>query len=159
MIVIPLWFYDTGGFKNRFGTDTSKQTDSGDIEELKKKTPKNIEAVVTDREVVVYKWLDAHGVMQFSSVPPAGLGETDGEDGVEKMVLSPNTNVIDAIKMPKEEARKTQKSKVISLGSPYSVEGMKDMVNDSMQLQQQLNEQQAGQQEMMEELFKDPDKK
>ena len=46
-----------------------------------------------------------------------------------------------------------QKPNVISLGSPYSPQGMKDMINDSLQLQEQLTEQQAGQEKMIEEML------
>lgn len=128
-----------------FSSDSSSKS-----EDLQEKTPKNVQAVVTDREVVVYKWLDVYGVMQFSSIPPT---PADGIEA-EMMVLSPNTNVMDALKIPKEEDKAEQKPNIISLGSPYSPEGMKGMIDDSMQLQEQMTQQQAEQEKMMGELFK-----
>ena len=142
MMAIPVWFFGSGVFTRDF---SSGESDS--IEELKEKTPRNVKTVVTDKEVEVYKWLDEYGVTQFSETAPA-----DGV-AVELMVLSPDTNVMDALKVPEEEDKAVQKPNVISLGNPYSPEGMKDMINDSLQIQEQITKQQAEQEKMMNEMF------
>ena len=143
MMVAPLVFLDTGdGFMKGLGSG-----DSDSAEQLKAKAPKDVKTVVTDEKVEIYKWHDRYGVPQFAEKPPA-----DGSE-VEIMVLSPSTNVIDAIKIPGEEDKAEQKPNVISLGSPYSPQGMKDIVNDSLQLKEQASEQQAGQEKMIEELL------
>lgn len=142
-MMIPMWFLGPGVFTKNFGSEKSDN-----LESLKKKAPKGVKTVVTDKEVVIYKWRDEHGVMQFSSVSPAEV------DKVERVVLSPDMNVIDAFKIPEKEDKVVQKPNVISLGSPYSPEGMKDMINGSLNLQEQMTGQQAEQEKMMEELFK-----
>lgn len=142
MMIIPLWFLDTGGFMKGLGSDSP-----GNSVNLKEKTPKNVQTVVTDKEVVIYKWRDEHGVMQFSSISPVEVNE------VERVVLSPDMNVLDAFKIPEKEEKVVKKPNVISLGSPYSPEGIKDIINDSLNVQEQMTEQQAEQEKMMEELF------
>lgn len=142
MAVIPIWLFSGDGFL-RGGSG-----DSDNLKSLKDKTPKGVKTVVTDKEIEVYKWSDEHGVTQFSEVSPA-----DGSK-VEKIVLSPDTNVMDALKIPEEKAKVVQKPKVISLGSPYSPEGMKDIITDSLDLKEQSDEKKTEQDKLMEDLFK-----
>jgi hypothetical protein len=142
MMVVPLMFVDGGSFMKGF-----KSEEPTEMEKLAEKVPKGVKAVVTDEEVEVYKWRNEHGILQFSEVSPANVDE------VEKIVLSPDVNIIDAIKIPEKESEKKQKPNIISLRSPYSVDGMKGMINDSMQVQQDLNEKQAEQEKMLEEII------
>lgn len=145
MIVVPLVLFGDNEISQKFGF--SGLNEGNIIEDLQDKAPKNIQTVVTDKKIEVYKWSDKHGVMQFSNEPPQ-----DGSES-EKMVLSPNTNVMEAIKITKKEPEKAAKPQVISLGSPYSPGGMKKMVDDSTNLQDQLNQRQADQDKMIQDLF------
>lgn len=143
MLVVPLWFIDNKNLGSPAGL-----VDPSSMEELKAKTPKDVKTVVTDKRVEIYTWRDKNGVPQFSEKLP-------GEDyEVEKIVLSPDTNVMDPVKVPEEEARVVQKPNVITLGSPYSPDGIKDIVNGAVDLQEQANQQQTEQQKMIEEILK-----
>lgn len=145
MIVVPMVLFGDNEIAEKFGFGRGGKSDTK--EDLRDKLPKNIKAVVTDKEVEVYKWTDKHGVMQFSHLPPQ-----DGTDS-EKLVLSPNTNVMDAIKIPEKEKEEVAKPQVFSLGSPYSPGGMKKMVDDSSELKETLNQRQADQEKMLQDLF------
>lgn len=112
------------------------------------KLPSNVKTVVTDKKVEVYKWRDKHGVMQFSNTPPRDGGDSD------KVVLSPNTNVIEAIDVPEPEPVVASGPKVYSLKNPYTPDGMKELVNSSKDIQETMNQRQAEQEKMMDDLFK-----
>ena len=135
MIVVPMVLFGDNEIAQKFGFGVSSKNDAK--EDLQDKAPKNIQTVVTDKKVEVYKWADKHGVIQFSNEPPQ-----DGSES-EKMVLSPNTNVLDAIKITKKEPEKAAKPQVISRGSPYSPGGMKKMVDESTNEQDQLHQRQT----------------
>jgi len=146
LITVPMFLLSDSDFAKNFGLGGDDGIDAK--EDLQANVPKNIKAVVTDKEVEVYKWADEHGVMQFSSVPPQ-----EGEDS-EKIVLSPDTNVVDAFKIPEKEQEEVAEPRVYSLSSPYTPGGMKKMVEDSKDLQETLNQRQADQDKMMQDLFK-----
>ena len=140
MIAVPMLMFEDGRFVDRFGF-------FGGGSEKSDKLPQNIQQVVTDKKVEVYKWVDEHGVTQFGQSPP--------EQGVEseKITLSPDTNVVDALKIAEEEPEIEEKPSVFSLGSPYSPGGMKDLVEDSINTQEMLNQRQTEQEQMMQDLF------
>ena len=146
MITVPLLLFGDKEITQNFSFGFGGSSD-GDMEDLKKKAPKNIKAVVTDKKVEVYKWTDEHGIMQFSSIPPQE-GYTS-----EMMVLSPNTNVLDAVKIPEKEKPAELKQQVFNVGSAYTPSGMKKMVDDSSELQEKLNQRQADQDKMIQDLF------
>ncbi|MCK4706710.1 MAG: DUF4124 domain-containing protein [Gammaproteobacteria bacterium] len=145
MIAVPLVLFGDKELAKDFGFGSLSKADV--IEDLQDKAPKNIQTVVTNKEVSIYKWADKYGVRQFSNLPP--------KDGIEseKIVLSPNTNVMEAIKIPEKETEKIAKPQVMSMGSPYSPGGMKKMIEDSTNLQEQLNQRQADQDEMIQDMF------
>ncbi|MCK5002088.1 MAG: DUF4124 domain-containing protein [Gammaproteobacteria bacterium] len=139
MIAVPMFLLSDADFAQKFGFGGG----SGDAN-----APKNIKKVVTDERVEVYKWVDEYGVMQFSNKPP--LDDRDSE----KIVLTPDINVIDAIEIPEEVQEEAAKPGVFSLGSPYSPDGMKKMVDDSKEVKEQLNQRQAEQEKVLQDLFK-----
>ncbi|MDH5613032.1 MAG: DUF4124 domain-containing protein [Gammaproteobacteria bacterium] len=145
MVTLPMFLFGDGDLAQKFGFGNGGADADN---ELFGKTPKNVRAVVTDKKVEVYKWVDEYGVTQFSNLPPQEGG------GSEKIVLSPNTNIMDAVKIPEKEQEEEVKSQVFSLGSPYSPGGMKKMVDDSMAMQEQLNQRQADQDKMIQDMFK-----
>jgi len=126
----PLSFFDSG-----FSIGASE------FDKLKAKAPKNISNVVTDEKVQVYKWRDEHGVMQFSSTPPATAGHA------EQVVLDPNSNLVMAVKVPKkeppEEVAKTESP------NPYSIKGMKKVMDDARGVESILQKRHEEQQKMM----------
>lgn len=146
LVILPIILFGDNEISRKLGFSPGGDT-ADTIEKLQGKAPQNIEAVVTDKEVEVYKWIDDNGIMQFSSLPP--------HEGIEAeiMLLSPNTNVMDATKVPEKEPEHASKPKVFSVGSPYSPEGMKNIVDDSAELQETLNQRQVDQDKMMQDLF------
>ena len=120
------------------------KTGESEFEKLKAKAPKNISNVITDEKVQVYRWRDEHGVMQFSNTPPL-------EGGAEKIQLNPNENVIQAVKVPVEEVaeKKVVKSEA---PNPYSVEGMKKVMDDARGVEDVLRKSQEDRQKMLNNL-------
>ena len=111
---------------------------------LKAKAPKNLTSVVTNEKVQVYKWRDEHGVVQFSNTPPLESKK------VERVELNPNKNIVKAIKVPvKEEPKAVAQT---DMPTPYSVKGMKKVVNDAKGVEKLLQQRHADQQKMMDGL-------
>lgn len=100
------------------------------------------DAVITGSPNLIYEWKDAEGNLEFSNSPPA--------DGIEFTVreYDPNTNVIQSIELPSEEAEvsntepKTDQ-KILSSDSPgdvYSPEQIKKLIDDAKNVENLLNE-------------------
>jgi len=111
---------------------------------LKAKAPKNLSNAVTDEKVQVYKWRDEHGVMQFSNTPPPT------GDAVEQVVLDPNHNLMQAVKVPEEVEVKQQVE--AESPNPYSVKGMKKVVDDAKGVEQLLQQRHESQQQMLKDI-------
>ena len=142
LMTVPALLYYNDDLAKKFGFgSTANSADD------RAKTPKNIKAVVTDKKIDVYKWVDKHGVMQFSSTPPFEGG------GFEMMELSPTTNVIDAYKAPKKEQEEASNPEVFNVGSPYSPGGMKEIVDESQNVRDKLNQRQAEQEKILQDLL------
>jgi hypothetical protein len=139
MIAVPMFLLSDDDFAQKFGFG------GGSVDA---NAPKNIKKVVTDERVEVYKWEDEYGVMQFSNKPPFEGGDS------EMIVLTPDINVIDAIKIPEKEQEEAARPGVISLGSPYSPDGMKKMIDDSKEVTETLDQRQAEQEKVLQDLFK-----
>ena len=127
----PLSFFDSG-----FSTGASE------FEKLKAKAPKNLSSVVTDEKVQIYKWRDKNGVMQFSSTPPATGGDA------EQVVLDPNSNLMQAVKVPEKEAVVEEAESP----NPYTVDGMKKVMDDAKGVEEMLQQRFDGQQKMLKDL-------
>ncbi len=129
----PMAFFDKG---------------TSEFNSLKAKAPKNLSSVVTDEKVQVYKWRDENGVMQFSNVPPPA------DRDVEQVVLDPNSNLMQAVKVP-EEAPEKEVSKdagQTKLPSPYSVKGVKKVMDDVRGVEDLLKQRQDQQQDALNKL-------
>ncbi len=83
---------------------------------------KNLSNVVTDEKVQVYKWRDQNGAIQFSSEPPPTVIDA------ELLVLDPNSNLVQAVKVPKQAELKA----VVETEAPnlYTMEGMKRVMDE-----------------------------
>ena len=108
---------------------------------LKAQAPKNLTNAVTDEKVQVYKWRDENGVMQFSNTPPPDGGQA------QQVELNPNHNLVKAVKVPaKEESQPVQQAPA---PSPYSVKGMKKVMDDAQAIEGMLQQRHEDQQEML----------
>ena len=117
---------------------------SSEFAKLKAKAPKNLTNVVTDEKVQVYKWRDENGVMQFSNTPPP-----DGRQ-VQQVELNPNHNLVKAVKVPVEE--EPQQAKHELAPSPYSVKGMKQVMDDAQAIEGMLQQRHEDQQKMLNDI-------
>lgn len=111
---------------------------------LKAKAPKSLSNAVTDEKVQVYKWRDEHGVMQFSNTPPPTGG------AAEQVVLDPNSNLMQAVKVPEEKEVKQEVE--AESPNPYSVKGMKKVVDDAKGVEQLLQQSHESQQQMLKDI-------
>ena len=127
----PLSFFDSG-----------LSTGASEFEKLKAKAPKNMSSVVTDEKVQIYKWRDKNGVMQFSSTPPATGGDA------EQVVLDPNSNLMQAVKVPEKEAVVEEAESP----NPYTVDGMKKVMDDAKGVEEMLQQRFDGQQKRLKDL-------
>jgi hypothetical protein len=120
--------------------------DSGlsDLEKLKAKAPEGFSNAVTDEKVQVYKWRDEHGVMQFSNTPPASGA------AAEQIVLKPNSNIVQAVKIPVKESAAEEVSS--SAPNPYSIKGMKKVMDDAKGVEQLLQNRHEQQQKMLNDI-------
>lgn len=107
--------------------------------------PENLTSVVTDKEVTVYKWVDEQGHVNFSSTAPIGKE-------AEVRQLSPDTNVLPAIKIPEKEETSSG-SRVTKVGeilqNPYSKEGVEKLIDDAENVSDLLNQRHESQKEIM----------
>jgi hypothetical protein len=142
LAVVPMLLFGDKDLLAKFGFGPKDE-----LSALRAKAPKNFSTVTTDKKVTVYKWRDEHGVMQFSNTPPEEGGVAD------KVELLPDANVVKAIKVPEAEPAKQTGPVVMSTRSPYTPGGMKDLLDNTAQLKDTLNQQQMEQQKMMEQMF------
>ncbi|TNF37565.1 MAG: DUF4124 domain-containing protein [Gammaproteobacteria bacterium] len=135
MLTVPYYLLGSGAMpdflKNMIGSGQSEQP----------ALPKNLSSVTTDKNVTVYKCKDASGQIQFSDTP-CGNGET--------IHLRPDTNVVQAVKVPEKEEEASGGS-LISLGSkkdkdgntelpnPYSPEGVQQIIKDAQNAAELMN--------------------
>ena len=121
--------------------DLSTDQISSGISQLKKKVP----SMGGNAEVKVYKWRDANGVMQFGSQPPPEVSR------FEQVSVDVNKNVVDAVKVPlKKESEKV--SQELSAPSPYSVKGMKKVMDDARGVEDLLKKSHEDREKMMRNL-------
>ena len=137
--VIPMIYM--GKFDPMSFFDSSLSKGVSELKNLKDMAPSGLG---TDKKVQVYKWRDENGIMQFSNTPPPTGGDA------EKIVLNPNKNIVPAVKIPeKEEPKEVAK---IQSPSPYSVKGMKKVMNDAKGVEALLQKRHEEQQKMMNDL-------
>jgi hypothetical protein len=108
----------------------------------------NLGNAVLDEDVTVYQWVDAQGVTHYGSTPPTGQGSYQVKQ------IQANANLMQAHKSAAEEEEvDTQGPKVAKVGSLYTPEGVKGMMDDASQLQEQMNQRAEEQEKMMQELM------
>jgi hypothetical protein len=126
------------------GLITGFNNKSSERAKLGAKAPENMRNVVTDKKVQVYKWRDKNGVMQFSTTPPPGLANT------EQLELNPNSNLMQAVKSHIKE----EQNLVVQAESPnpYTVQGMKKVMDDARGVEELLRKRQQEQQSMIQKI-------
>lgn len=102
-------------------------------------------APVVDEDVTVYQWTDAQGVTHFGGTPPTGQGT------YKKKEIQSNANVIQAIKAPEEE-KEEQRSRSASVGSVYSPEGVKDLMDQANDMKKQMEDRKSQTDEFLDSL-------
>lgn len=142
LAIIPALLIGDKSLLDRFGLSLFGSAG----EELK--TPENLTSVTTNVKVQVYRWRDEHGVMQFTSTPP----DTQQAEIVE---LSPNTNIIQAVEVPAEEATEEKRGgpRVMTLGNPYSPGGMRDLLDSTSTMAEDMAVKQQEQQQLMDQIL------
>ena len=103
--------------------------------------------ITVEQDVTVYRWTDAQGVTHFGGTPPTGQGEYS-----KKEILA-NTNVMQATRTQEEKEETKQRPRVASVGSVYSPEGIKDLMDNTKDLQKQMNDRVAQQEKMMQDIL------
>ena len=146
MVALPMIFLGDNNFAEQLGFSGFGKSGSATSSAIK--LPTNVKTAVTNKKVEVYTWVDEHGVKQFSNTPPPEGGAS------EKMVLSPNTNIMDPINIPEPEAEVATGPKVYSIKNPYTPGGMKEVVDNSKDLRDSINQRQVDQEKMMQDIFK-----
>jgi hypothetical protein len=102
--------------------------------------------VVVDKEVQVYKWRDQDGVMQFSSKPPPDT------HNAEQIVLHPDSNVVQAVKpSEKESVQPVAKAENLA-ATPYSIKGMKKVVDDAKGIEEMLQQRDEQQRKILNDI-------
>lgn len=114
---------------------------------------KDLGNAVLDKDVTVYQWTDSAGVTHYGGTPPTGQGQ------YEKKMIHSNTNVMQAHKIAKDEEEPVQKSRVARIGSVYSPEGVKDLMDDAKGLQDQMNQRTADQEKLLNDIMNPTKKK
>jgi len=146
MIVVPLVFMGNDNLVRQMGFGAGGSSKKVDLKAI---APKNLTNVVTNEKVEIYKWRDQYGVVQFSNKPP------EANNNPELIVLSPNTNIIKAIEIPKEE-KKEEKTAAPTGGvsNPYTPGGIKELIEQTAGLQKLMDGRNADQQKSLEKMFK-----
>ena len=137
--VVPMIYM--GKFDPMAFFDSSLSKGVSELKNLKDMAPSGLG---TDKKVQVYKWRDKNGVMQFSNTPPPTV------TNAEPVLIDPNKNLVKAIKIPEKEEPK----EVAKTGSPnpYSIKGMKKVMNDAKGVEALLQKRHEEQQKMMNNL-------
>ena len=124
--------------------DSGISKSSSEFNKLKASAPKNLTSVVSDEKVQVFKWRDENGVMQFSNTPPPTVSNA------ERIELDPNNNVVEAVKVPEEE--EAVETAQVEKPSPYSVKGMKKVMDDAKGVEELLQKRHEDQQNMLKDI-------
>ena len=109
------------------------------------KLSSGITDVTTDKPVHIYRWRDAHGILQLSNTKPEGVN-------AEQVELKPNLSSMDPVKPLPDDAFATATSQKTAsaatsseLHNPYTPDGMKQLVQQAGELKKVLSQQQADQ--------------
>jgi len=135
--------------KNMGGIPGFNSSPTGDVTE----GIKDLGNAVLEKDVTVYQWTDSAGVTHYGGTPPSGQGQ------YETKTIHSNANVMQAHKITEEEEKPEQRPRVASVGSLYSPEGVKGLMDDAKGLQDQMNQRQADQEKLLNDIMNPSSKK
>ena len=115
------------------------------VDSLQRTVSHKVDDIRTGGKVTVYKWKDARGVTQFGGRPPANARD------VQVVTVNKNRNVIEHTSAP-PPARGANRPAPQPTGNPYSVGGMKKMLEDARKVEDVLRQRQQQQDEMIRRL-------
>lgn len=96
----------------------------------------------------VYKWVDEHGVTQYSTEAPPQTTPT------QTLELDPNTNIVQSVRMPEATPEETNNSPQVALpeGPIYSPDNIKQLMDNAKNVQKLLDERHQNQQKALDSL-------
>lgn len=110
--------------------------------------PSDIKNITSGGKQTVYKWIDENGLTQYSAEPPPDQLQS------KTLTLDPNTNIVQAIKMPNEEKEEESKPAQVALpqGPIYSPESIKKLIDDAQGIETLLQDRFDKQNDMLNEI-------
>lgn len=148
MVALPMIFLGDHKLPDLSGLHFARPGASGGI-----KMSSEIADVTTDKPVHIYRWRDAHGILQLSNTKPKGVD-------AEEVELKPNLSSMDPVKPLPEDLTTTSGSGNPTsattgpgLSNPYTPDGMKQLVEQAGELKKVLNQQQADQEQQINEML------
>lgn len=144
LAVMPMIYM--GKFEPMAFFSSGVQDSVSEFNKLKANATNGFAGVVGNEKVQIYKWRDKNGVMQFSHVPPASGGFS------EKVELNPNTNIVQAVKVPQVEKEQPNEVAQIEKPNPYSIKSAKKVLQDAKGIEAMLQKRHEEQQKMLGDL-------
>ena len=142
--VVPMIYM--GKFDSMAFFDSSLSKGASEFKNLKAKVPSSLSNGGTKEKVQVYKWRDKNGIMKFSDAPPPTV------TNAEHVLVDPNKNLVQAIKIPEKKEPEPEAVAKTKLPNPYSVKGMKKVMNEAKGIEELLQKRHEEQQKMMNDL-------
>lgn len=122
-----------------------------DMSAITAQAPKGVSGLgnaVVQKDITVYQWVDSDGITHFGGTQPTGQG------AYTKKEIHANTNLLNAYKAPKKETRKSDnKSRVARVGSLYSPEGIKNLMDDTKNTSKQAENRMSEQEKLLNDLM------
>ena len=147
LTALPVLFLGDNDLLEKMGlVNNGAGSEPDSIASLKARAPKNLTHVTTDKKVKVYKWVDENGVTQFSQTPPQLGG------AAESLTLKPDTNIMQAYKPPAAAPQAATGPKIFKT-SPYTPEGMKNVVEETVRAKDQINQRQQEQNALLDQIM------
>ncbi len=148
MVALPMIFLGDHKLPDLSGFHLARPGASGGV-----KLSSNISDVTTDKPVHIYRWRDAHGILQLSNTKPEGVN-------AQQVDLKPNLSSMDPVKPLPDDTFATTSSKNTAsaatsseLSNPYTPDGMKQLVEQTGELKKVLSQQQADQEKQIDQML------
>ena len=148
MVALPMIFLSDHKLPDLSGLHLARPGASGGV-----KLSSGIADVTTDKQVHIYRWRDAHGILQLSNTKPKGVD-------AEEVDLKPNLSSMDPVKPLSEDLTTTASGKSAApatpapgLSNPYTPDGMKQLVEQAGELKKVLSQQQADQEKQIDQVL------
>jgi Sec-independent protein translocase protein TatA len=140
MVALPMIFLGNHKLPDLSGFHFARPGASSGV-----KLSSGIADVATDKPVHIYRWRDAHGILQLSNTKPEGVN-------AQQIELKPNLSIMDPVKpLPDDTFATVTSQKTASaatssdMHNPYTPDGMKQLVQQAGELKKALSQQQADQ--------------